>query len=407
MIDNPAMTARRLTRTILVGVALGSTSLFAAFTASVLVATDLGASRAWAGVPGAASILGTAFGAAFLARLMAIRGRRAGLVLGWTIGLIGSLVAVLVVTSESFVGLIIAMTIIGIGHASNQLSRFAAADMHPGSRRATIVGFAVWAGTVGAVVGPSALGPGEAVARAVGLSPTTSGFLVATLFFAGALACGLRLHPDPSSLSEEEIEVDFAPLSLSERWRLTQVRIAVIVLLTSQLAMTAIMTMTPLHIREHGHGVGVVGLVMSAHFVGMFAFAPLVGAVVARFGSARVAVAGLSVLIVAALAAAIAPEETPIWISGSLFLLGLGWCLGFIAGSALLTGGLAYSERVRLQGSIDALTWTASALASLTSGILFATFGYVTLALVGAIAVVGPLAIVAFGGRRLAGALAG
>lgn len=391
----------RLTRTIFTAVALGSTSLYAAFTASVLVATELGTSRAWAGVPGAAGILGTAAGAASIARIMARRGRRVGLRFGWLVGMGGALLAALAVVLSSFVGLVACMVLLGVGHASNQLARFAAADMHAESRRPTVLGWVVWAGSIGAVLGPSLLGPVEVVARMIGVTVLTSGFLVAIAFYGAAILWSASLRPDPSMVAEEDTTTIAAKVSLRDQWRLPHVQIAVVILVTAQLAMTAIMTMTPLHIREHGHAVGLIGVVMSAHFVGMFALAPVIGSVVARIGSIKVASAGLSVVIIAAIGAATVPGRSPLGIAGFLFVLGLGWCMGFVSGSSLLTRELPYVERVRLQGAIDAIVWTASALASLASGILLAAFGYTTLALVGAVAVVGPLVVVGSGRRRL------
>jgi MFS family permease len=332
---------------------------------------------------------------------MAHRGRRAGLRFGWLVGLGGALLAVLAVALGTFVGLVTCMVLLGVGHASNQLSRFAAADMHEERRRPTVLGWVVWAGTIGAVLGPSLLGPMESVARMLGVTVLTSGFLVAIAFYAAALLCGAYLRPDPSEIAEEDTTTVKAGTSFRDQTRLPHVRIAVLILVTAQLAMTAIMTMTPLHIREHGHGVGLIGVIMSAHFVGMFALAPVIGSIVARVGSIKVALAGLSVVIIAAIGAAIVPGHSPLGIGAFLFLLGVGWCMGFVAGSSLLTRGLPYIERVRLQGAIDATVWTASALASLASGILLSAFGYATLALLGAIAVVGPLVVVGSGRRRL------
>ena len=399
-VREPTSQRSRLTRTIFTGVALGSTSLYAAFTASVLVAVDLGASRSLTGLPGAAGVLGAALGSALLSRLMARRGRRSGLALGWAVGAAGSLLAIGAVIAGTFVGLVVTMVLLGIGHASNQLSRFAAADMYPEEGRPSVLGWAVWAGTIGAMLGPSLLGPGEALARSIDVTVLASGFLIAAFFYCGAAACGAALRPDPSEIAEEDTSAAAAPLSLREQSRSPHVRIALLIMVTGQLAMTAIMTMTPIHIREHGHGVGLIGLVMSSHFVGMFAFAPIIGTYVARLGSVKVAATGLGVIVAAGLGAAVAPEETPVWIGLALFGLGVGWCMGFVSGSALLTRGLSYTERVRLQGSIDAIVWTVSAFASLGSGLLVASFGYATLSLVGAAAVLGPLLLVGMSGPR-------
>ena len=74
----------------------------------------------------------------------------------------------------------------------------------------------------------------------------------------------------------------------------------------------------------------------------------------------------------------------------ALFLLGFGWSLGYVAGSALLTTGLSLPERTRLQGVTDALIWSSAAGASLASGVVVAAAGYTTLGLLGAALVIGP-----------------
>ena len=74
----------------------------------------------------------------------------------------------------------------------------------------------------------------------------------------------------------------------------------------------------------------------------------------------------------------------------ALFLLGFGWNLGYVAGSALLTSGVSVVERTRVQGVADALIWSTAALASLGSGVLVAAAGYATLGVLGAILVAVP-----------------
>jgi MFS family permease len=162
-----------------------------------------------------------------------------------------------------------------------------------------------------------------------------------------------------------------------------------------QIAMILIMTMTPLHISAHGHGLTTVGLIMIAHFAGMFALAPAIGGIVGKFGAARPILAGLCLLATGAVIGAVAPPASGVLLSVALLFVGLGWSFGFVAGSALLTRGLSYSQRVRLQGSVDTLVWSASALASLSSGILVDEFGFAALCLLGGFLVLAPIALIA------------
>ena len=77
----------------------------------------------------------------------------------------------------------------------------------------------------------------------------------------------------------------------------------------------------------------------------------------------------------------------------ALFLLGYGWNLGYVAGSALLTTGLSLAERTRLQGLTDALIWSSAAAASLSSGVVVAAAGFATLGLLGAAMIVVPVTL--------------
>jgi MFS family permease len=169
---------------------------------------------------------------------------------------------------------------------------------------------------------------------------------------------------------------------------------AVVALIVSQVVMVLIMTMTPLHMIEHGHSLGAVGIVLSAHTLGMFALSPLSGWLTDRVGAVRTIFLGSGTLAIAALMAAAAPADGgPLLVLG-LFLLGLGWSFGFVAGSALLAQHLELHERTRVQGVADALIWSSAAAASLGSGLIMATVGYTALGLLGAAAVVIPVLVI-------------
>ncbi|MDH4143513.1 MAG: MFS transporter, partial [Chloroflexota bacterium] len=103
---------------------------------------------------------------------------------------------------------------------------------------------------------------------------------------------------------------------------------------------------------------------------------------------------GLATTASSAILAAAAPADGGFVLFLALFLLGYGWNLGYVAGSALLTQDLSLAERTRLQGLTDALIWSSAAAASLGSGIVVAAAGYATLGLMGAAMVVIPIWLV-------------
>jgi MFS family permease len=159
--------------------------------------------------------------------------------------------------------------------------------------------------------------------------------------------------------------------------------VALASLVMGQVVMVLIMTMTPIHLIDHGHGLTTVGFVLSAHTFGMFALSPISGRLTDRFGSPTIIAAGLGTLALAAVLAALAPPDGGPLLTLALFLLGYGWNLGFVAASALLTRGLALGERTRIQGIADGLTWGSAAVAGAASGLVVAGASYTVLGFVG------------------------
>jgi MFS family permease len=302
--------------------------------------------------------------------------------------------------------LMVGTLLIGFGNASNQLSRYVAADLAPNANRASAIGLVVWASTVGAVLGPNLVGPSGVVAEWLGL-PRLAGPYLAPIAFVG-LAMILSwtfLRPDPSTIAE----ADSLPSATAGDGRAIRallsrpsVAIALIALVAGQVVMVLIMTMTPVHMAAHGHQVETIGFVISGHTFGMFALAPLSGRMTDRFGSIPVIVAGLVVLAVASGLSALAPPDGGLVLFVALFLLGYGWNLGFVAGSTLLTRGIEGAERTRLQGAVDSVIWSSAAAASLGSGIVLAAASFAALGLIAVGLVVVPLWIVVTRRREIA-----
>lgn len=404
---------RRTQWSLVAGVALGSIGHIAASTVSSIAAQHIAGSTAWSGAPGAAVVLGAAMGAVGLSQLMVRRGRRIGLAVGYAIGLSGAIVATIAVVAGSLAMLLAGTVLIGFGNASNQLSRYVAADLYPAARRASALGLVVWGATVGAVIGPNLAAPGGVLAMRLGLPELSGAYLVPVAFVGAATLLTLvSLRPDPYALADASSRHDHpagdrsASASLATVLGRPNVPVAIVSLVTVQIVMVLIMTMTPLHMTAHGHDLGAVGLVISGHTLGMYALSPLSGRLTDRVGPIPVILAGMAVSAVAAILAAVAPVDGGVLLFIALFLLGYGWNLGYVAGSALLTHGLSLAERTRLQGLTDGLIWTSAAAASLGSGVVVAAASYATLGLLGAALVVVP-AMLVFARRSAVGGVSG
>ncbi len=392
---------RRTVWSLVAGVALGSTGYIAAVTVATIVARDISGDTAWSGAPGATVVLGAAVGAVVLSQVMVRRGRRTGLAAGYGVGVIGAFVATLAVVVASLPILLVGTLLIGFGNASNQLSRYVAADLYPSDRRASALGTVVWGATVGAVIGPNLAAPAATFAASLGLPGLAGAYLVPVIFVGAATVLTLvTLRPDPYVLADISSRHDrpgaerTAAGSLRSVLSRPNVPVAIVALVAVQVVMVLIMTMTPLHMSEHGHDLAAVGIVISGHTFGMFGLSPISGRLSDRFGSVPVILAGLAVTAAAAILAAVAPPDGGVLLFVALFLLGYGWNLGYVAGSALLTQDLSLAERTRLQGLTDALIWSSAAAASLGSGLVVAAAGYATLGLLGAGLVVVPILLV-------------
>jgi MFS family permease len=394
--QRPVAPRTRITAVLFSGVALGSTAYIAAVTIATLAVDEIAGSATWAGVPGATATLGTAVGTTVLSRNVVRRGRRPGLVAGYAVAVLGSALAIAAVGSSSLALLMAGMALLGLGNASSHLARYTAAEMYPADRRGRVLGTVVWASTIGSVVGPALLQPAGRIAIDLGRSELVGGFLVSLAFMLGALILSLvALRPDPADLALDRPQpTSSSGVGLGSAFRLPLVRVALIAMIAGQVVMVMIMTSTPLHIHHHGSDLGIVGLVMSAHTLGMFALSPLTGRLADRWGGSRVILCGMALLGLSALGAAYGPNESTTLLVVVLFALGYGWNLTFVAGSSMLTVGVGSEIRTRLQGRVDSLTWISGAVASISSGVIYQATDYRMISVIGLLLLAFPALVV-------------
>jgi MFS family permease len=399
---------RRRMRWVLFGIAaLGSTGYIAAVTVGTLVAADLAGGAALGGLPTTTTTIGTAVAASLLALLMLRAGRRRGLLLGLAVGTLGGAVAFGSILSASIPLLLLGSAFTGFANAAGNLGRYIAADMARPERRASALGLVVWGTTVGAVLGPNLTAPAGDIALALGLPELAGAYLLTVAFIGLAwILSAVLLRPEPYALADpsalpEHADTPAAATALRLIVARPSVATALVSLVAAQVVMVLIMTMTPIHLTDHGHGLETVGFVLSAHMFGMFGLSPISGRLTDRFGSPAVIASGLVGLAAAALLAALAPPDGGFLLTFALFLLGYGWNLCFVAASSLLSHGLALGERTRVQGIADTLTWGTAAFASLSSGLVVAAASYTVLGFVGVALTIVPAAFLALQRPRL------
>ena len=377
---------KRIVGTLMAANVFGYAGFVAVAAVAALLASEMTGNDSIAGLPAAAGTLGTAAAAAPLALRSKRFGRRIGIRLGYLIGGIGCGVAFVAGQLGAFGLLVVAMAAIGVANTSNLQNRFVAADLAEPNRRARSIAMVVWVGTVGAVIGsPSALWAnrvGTSLGAREWVSPTLLGLVG---FVAAGLIINTALRPDPLELAGgvDSHAPRVNPIQGTRRafrviWPNLPARLAIVAMAVSQMAMVAVMTMTPLHMKDHGHA-ELSTIVIAVHVLGMFGLAPLIGRWADNIGRIRAVQAGAVILGVGTVSAVIAGYVPALMFVG-LFLLGVGWSVALIAGSALLTESLSESERVGAQGLADVLMSLLGATAAFSSGFVKTLVGYEWLA---------------------------
>ena len=376
---------RRTIWTLVVAQSLGGLGITIGIAVTALLAEQISGSEKVAGLAQTTQVLGAAIASFVLARVMGRRGRRPGLLLGYLLGSAGAALCVLAGVVDSFLTLLVGATLLGSTTAANAQSRYAATDLAKPAHRARALSLVVWATTIGAVAGPNLTGFAGTLALQLDLPPLTGPFLVgvAGMLLAG-LVIGVFMRPDPLLVAREAALVARIDVSKGTQWsRVTQVirerrgvAAGIAALALAHGVMVAVMVMTPLHMHHGGATLEIIGVVISAHVLGMFAFSPLVGWGTDRFGRPPMLMAGAVVLLLSLLLSGTSPAGASWQIGTGLFLLGLGWSFCTVAASTLLSESAPSHARTDIQGAADLVMGLVAAAAGALAGVIVGSLGF-------------------------------
>jgi MFS family permease len=375
---------RRTVAVLAAAQVLGGVAFGATLSLGVLLAADVSGDESVAGLATAALTFGTALVAIPLAGMARRRGRRVSLAAGMLVALAGVLLVVGATAARSFPLLLVAFALVGAGQAANLQSRFAATDLAPDASRGRALSLVVWATTIGVVLGPNLVGPGEALGAALGMPPLTGPYLFTVVGQILAIAVYVGgLRPDPLLLAQRlalRAASSSLPAAVAHPDRPRAARYAIFAVAAAHAAMVSVMAMTPVHLMHHGATLSIIGLTISLHVAGMYALSPVFGILADRVGRGATILVGQALLAAALILAAAQPDSMTA-VTGALVLLGLGWSATTVAGSALLTEASAAGVRTRRQGVSDFTMSMVGAAGAVIAGIVLGWIGYGGLAL--------------------------
>ncbi|WP_121614180.1 MFS transporter [Mesobacillus foraminis] len=384
---------KKTLRIVILSQIFGGAGLAAGITVGSLLAQEMLGTESAAGIPVALLTLGSAGASLLVGRLSQRFGRGTGLAAGFLAGGLGAIGVIIASLMNSIVLLFASLLIYGAGTASNLQARYAGTDLATAKQRATAVSMAMVSTTFGAVAGPNLVDVMGKFAHSFGI-PTLAGpfILAAAAFILAGLVLLIFLRPDPFIVAKAIANAQEKDRTLQKKAGLESatankrgIAVGATVMVLSQFVMTAIMTMTPIHMGHHGHGLREVGLVIGFHIGAMYFPSLITGVLVDKVGRPVMAVASGATLLASGLLAAFSPADSLVLLICALVLLGVGWNFGLISGTALIVDATHPSIRAKTQGSVDVLLALSGASGGALSGMVVAHSSFTVLSLSGAI----------------------
>ncbi|OUZ08821.1 MFS transporter [Bacillus pumilus] len=394
-IDSPQK-LKKLFKRVLFVVSLsqifGGAGIAAGITVGALLAQQMLGTEAYAGVPIALFTLGSAGSAFIVGKLSQRYGRRIGLSAGFVAGGLGAIGVVIAAMMNSVILLFASLFIYGAGTATNLQARYAGTDLANSKQRATAISMTMVMTTFGAVAGPNLVEMMGELAVSIGVPALAGPFILsAVAFIVAGLVLFILLRPDPLVIAQKIAiykaehghgnQRDSADQKI-DRKGLT---VGATVMILTQIVMVALMTMTPVHMQHHGHGLAEVGIVIGFHIGAMYLPSPITGVLVDKLGRTAMSIASGITLLLAGLLAAFAPSDSMILLIIALSLLGLRWNFGLISGTAQIVDSTEPSTRAKTQGTLDVFVALAGASGGALSGMIVANTSYAALSLSGGI----------------------
>jgi len=352
--------------------ALSAAGMMTIFLLGGIIGSELAPLPQIATLPVSLTVVGLAATAIPAALIMERIGRRNAFIASALLAAIAALAVTWAVVQASFWLLCAATLVLGANLAFQQQQRFAAAESVPPGKVSQAVSMVMIGTLVAAATGPQI---------ALALKDLVPGHEYAGSFIGVAALCTAAaitlVGYSPPPAHEQAADASEAR-PLSEVVRQPLYLVAVGAAVVSYAVMSFIMTATPIsmHVHDH-HSDADTAWVIQSHLLAMYGPSLVSGRLIGRIG-ARAGMTAGALLMLACVAIASAGRDLMHYWWG-LVLLGIGWNLLFVAGTALLTTTYRPAERFRAQAVNEFSVFGTQALASLLAGPAIYVLGWRTL----------------------------
>ena len=345
-------------------------------TLSSIIMVNITGAETLSGLPATINFFVSAFAALWAGRVMAARGRRFGLAIGFLIGAIGATLGAVAALEKNLPGFLLGGALVGVANSVGNQARYAAGEMVVSAVRGRVMGSLLTGSVVGTVAAYLLTLLVRMLASGLAIPPIELGwFMGAAFMLVSALMIWTLLFPDPSSLAVRDTPQTISSAqpvrSWASLWAHPGIRLAVLSMMFGQGLMVMLMVLTPLHANHLGLD---APKFVTIHIVGMFGFAWLTGQLADAWGRKTVMMLGAAQIMLAGFVAYFATRELEIGFS--MFVLGTGWNFMNVAGSAMLTDFLEPHERARVQGNAELFVWLAAATGALGGGVIVGNYGF-------------------------------
>ena len=364
---------------LLISVGFSSIGFIAAITVTALAAREVSDNPLFVGFPNALGVGGGVLGTQIYYFLSKKYSRYVSLSITFFVGGLGGLISLYSLIIDSFSLLLVGAFILGIGHSATLQTRYAASFVSSDKFKATSLALAVWFSVFGSVFGPRLVSSYSNFFYNLYGSDLIVGYVIA-MFGMSIAGLAITTLTSKSSLLRQAQLKDLNISNDSTRYK--DGNLLSLLLVLNHFVMVVVMSATPLHVKDIGETVQLVGVIISYHTLGMFLLSPILGKLVDKYGFRNFTFIGSGILLISCSLTFF--NSSPIYLKIGLYLLGLGWNFNYVALSdAISKFTIKYQTPLNIKS--DSLVFVGSFIAHSSLGISYLVIGYSGLSLVGII----------------------